>query len=154
MSKARRKQVRREVLDGERMLDVAHEAMVAIDGILEGRIHQDGERDLRNEIRRLMKISLELHRKQFVARWKPAGSTRGWTGKLGLYVQYSPGEHHYICMYCLENIESRSNGPLGGAKILAPTMARFETHAWTCAMTYLAERGGLVTELLAKSRDA
>lgn len=140
--KSRRKRVRREILEGKRMLDVAHEASVVLDAILEHRIHAAPESALRAECRRLMKVALTLHQANFTRRWKHLNS-HGWTGKLGLYMKWGVGEHHYMCGFCHENLESRSNGPKGGAKIMEPTMRRLEAHGWACGMRYLMERGGL-----------
>ena len=135
---SRRKKARREVLTAARELELANEASVVLDAVLEGRIHASGQIDIRLECLRLMKIALKLHQAEHPRRWKPDGRKLGWTGKIGLYTRYELyGEHDYMCGFCRDSIATIPNKGVG--TIPAALVKRFETHGWSCGMRYLMD---------------
>ena len=143
MAKSRRKQMRREALHASVERELAHEASVVLDAILEDRIHASGQLDLRLECLRLMKVSLKLHQHYHPRRWKPDGRKRGWTGKIGIFTLYEVhGEHDYMCGFCRTSIATIPNRGVGTIQVAL--VKRFEVHGWSCGMRYIMERGGLL----------
>lgn len=145
MAKSRRKKARYEARTAARDLELAHEASVVLDSILEGRIRAPGQLGVEVELEclRLMKISLKTHQHYHPRIWHKPGRKTGWTGKIGVFTLYEThGEHDYVCGFCRESLATIPNKGVG--TIPGALVRRFETHGWSCGMRYLMERGGLL----------
>jgi len=152
-SKKRSRQAARDVAEWNRLVELGHEASVVRDGILEGRggtyeLSEDHHVEFRSEIRRLMKIALDLHAKRYPRRHYRHSSVRGgrkirlltgWTGKIGMKVEWGKvewgkGEHHYACVFCHDKVVTLANVH---NKITHDIAERLDRHGWLCGMEYI-----------------
>lgn len=141
---ANRRSRRREVLTAQRQIEIAHDAMVCLDAVLDER---ERDHDLYVKLTSLMKIAIKLHRVHYPQRHKVPGRTggsrvTGWSGRLGMAVHYGMNEHSYVCVFCKTDLATFNNN---GKAIPAHIVKRFERHGMECAMRYLMERGAVMS---------
>jgi len=118
--------------------ELADDANVVLDALLAYR-----ERDVRDELLTLMRTAIKLHAEQFPRRhFTPGARTKrlhGWQGKIGMSTKWGQGEHHYVCVFCDDNIHTVPNR--GVNMVTRPVVTRMERHGWECGLRYLMKRG-------------
>lgn len=137
MARSNNAKRRAEARQRKRDDELAADAAVALDAMLSYR----DDRDAHVSMLGLVKTSIKLHEDKFPRRhFTPGARVRrltGWQGKIGLITEWGHGEHHYVCVFCDDNLATFNNR---GKSIPSDIIKRLERHGWECALRFLMDR--------------